>query len=255
MLSKRIIPCLDVLNNQVVKGVKFQNHRVVGDIVELAAHYSQQGADELVFYDIDASTRQSGVSPQWVSQIAKTINIPFCVAGGIRSIKQAYAILNAGADKISINSPALERPQLINELVATFGQQCVVVGVDSNLVNNEYVVCQYTGDSKKTLQTTRSTLDWVKEIESRGAGEIVVNCMQQDGVKNGYDIMHLSAVTNSVNIPVIASGGAGVMAHFDAVFAKTSVSGALAASVFHSGYIAIPRLKQYLQAQNHIIRV
>ncbi|WP_440993362.1 imidazole glycerol phosphate synthase subunit HisF [Cysteiniphilum litorale] len=255
MLTKRIIPCLDVLNDQVVKGVKFQNHRIVGDIVTLATHYSEQGADELVFYDIAASTRKQGVSPQWVTDIAKAINIPFCVAGGIRSVDQARIILNAGADKISINSPALERPELIDELVDAFGQQCVVVGVDSNQMDGEYVVCQYTGDVAKTLKTTRSTKDWVKEVAKRGAGEIVVNCMQQDGVKNGYDITHLAAISQMVNIPVIASGGAGEMMHFNEVFQKTRVSGALAASVFHSGSIDIHELKAYLKTHGQTIRM
>lgn len=255
MLTKRIIPCLDVLNDQVVKGVKFQNHRIVGDIVTLATHYSEQGADELVFYDIAASTREQGVSPQWVADIAKAINIPFCVAGGIRSIDQARTILNAGADKISINSPALERPELIDELVDAFGQQCIVVGVDSNYIDNEYVVCQYTGDVEKTLKTTRRTKDWIKEIVKRGAGEIVINCMQQDGVKNGYDIAHLAAISQEVNIPVIASGGAGEMMHFNEVFQKTRVSGALAASVFHSGSIDVCELKAYLKTHDHNIRI
>ncbi|WP_440616968.1 imidazole glycerol phosphate synthase subunit HisF [Cysteiniphilum sp. 6C5] len=255
MLTKRIIPCLDVLNDQVVKGVKFQNHRIVGDIVTLATHYSAQGADELVFYDIAASTRQQGVSPKWVTDIAKAINIPFCVAGGIRSIDQARIILNAGADKISINSPALERPALIDELVDAFGQQCIVVGVDSNYIDSEYVVCQYTGDVEKTLKTKRQTEDWVKEIVKRGAGEIVINCMQQDGVKNGYDIAHLAAMSQVVNIPVIASGGAGEMMHFNEVFQKTRVSGALAASVFHNGSIQMSELKAYLRTHDHNIRM
>lgn len=255
MLTKRIIPCLDVLNDQVVKGVKFQNHRIVGDIVTLAKHYSEQGADELVFYDIAASTRKHGVSPKWVTDIAKAINIPFCVAGGIRSVDQARTILNAGADKVSINSPALERPELIDELVDAFGQQCVVVGIDSNDIDGEYVVCQYTGDVEKTLKTTRSTKDWVTEVAKRGAGEIVINCMQQDGVKNGYDIAHLAVVSHMVNIPVIASGGAGEMMHFNEVFQRTRVSGALAASVFHSGSIEIRELKAYLKTHGQTIRM
>ncbi len=256
MLTKRIIPCLDVLNDQVVKGIQFQNHHVIGDMVELAQYYSDEGADELVFYDISASTRGKGVCPQWVTKIAKAINIPFCVAGGIRCVEQARSILNSGADKISINSPALERPDLISELVGAFGQQCVVVGVDSNKINDdEYVVCQYTGNIEKTLKTTRNTLDWVKEIASRGAGEIVINCMQQDGVKNGYDIAHLSEVANAVNIPVIASGGAGEMKHFYELFEHAAVSGALAASVFHSGSIKINELKNYLKSHDQIVRV
>ncbi len=254
MLAKRIIPCLDVKDGQVVKGVQFKNHKVVGDILELACYYSAQGADELVFYDITASSDQRGVCKTWVNDVAREINIPFCVAGGIRSLEDAEAVLYAGADKISINSPALERPELIDELVKRFGQQCVVVGIDSRTVENSYVVCQYTGKVEKTIMTQRDTLSWVKEVQDRGAGEIVLNCMNQDGVKKGYDLAQLSLMREGVNIPLIASGGAGNLAHFYEVFNESQVDGALAASVFHSKLIEIPTLKNYLSKQGITVR-
>ncbi|MDA7742322.1 imidazole glycerol phosphate synthase subunit HisF [Francisellaceae bacterium] len=246
MLAKRIIPCLDVKDGRVVKGVQFKNHKVVGDILELARYYSDQGADELVFYDITASSDQRGVCKAWVNDVAREINIPFCVAGGIRSLEDAEAALQAGADKISINSPALERPELIDELVKCFGQQCVVIGIDSRRINNNYSVCQYTGNAEKTIMTQRDTFSWVKEVQERGAGEIVLNCMNQDGVKKGYDLEQLSLVRGVTNIPLIASGGAGSLSDFREVFDKTNVEGALAASVFHSKIIEIPQLKNYL---------
>lgn len=246
MLTKRIIPCLDVKNGVVVKGVKFRNHRVIGDIIELAKKYSQAGADELVFYGIAASPNNELVSIKLIQEIAKTINIPFCVAGGIKCVADARAILNQGADKISVNSAALARPDLINELVDAFGTQCVVVGIDSRDVDGEFKVCQYTGSSDKTVQTLHDPISWAKEVQLRGAGEIVLNCMNQDGVKSGYDLAHLKAVKSSVNIPVIASGGAGKIQHFIDVFKHTSIDGALAASVFHDDIISIQDLKSEL---------
>ena len=254
MLARRIIPCLDVRNGQVVKGVQFKNHRVVGDIVELARLYSAAGADELVFYDITASSERRSVDQNWVGRIAEHIDIPFCVAGGIRSVADARAILYAGADKVSINSPALADPGLIDELVAVFGQQCVVVGIDSLRQDDRYVVCQYTGDESKSIKTIRDPLQWVQEVQARGAGEIVMNCMNQDGVKNGYAISHLQAVRACCKVPLIASGGAGTMAHFAEVFEQADVDGALAASVFHSRQIAIADLKAYLAEQGIAVR-
>lgn len=254
MLAKRIILCLDVRDGKVVKGVQFQNHRIVGEIIELAAHYSKAGADELVFYDITASCDDRTVSTQWVSDVARYINIPFCVAGGIRSVLDAEKILNAGADKISINSPALENPDLISELSKEFGQQCVVVGIDSRLDDADYRVCQYTGDIKKMKSTSRLTTEWVKEVESRGAGEIVLNCMNQDGKRAGYDINQLSRIRELTTLPIIASGGAGTMNDFFDVFRIANVEGALAASVFHSGAIAIAELKTFLKSQQIEIR-
>ncbi|MCC2645641.1 MAG: imidazole glycerol phosphate synthase subunit HisF [Burkholderiales bacterium] len=251
MLKKRIIPCLDVRDGQVVKGIQFRNHEIVGDIVELAIRYSNSGADELVFYDITASSDNRSVSKTWVYDIAKKINIPFCVAGGIRTLADAENILANGADKISINSPALENPPLINELAKRFGTQCIVVGIDSKIVANKYIVNQYTGDETKTIQTKRELLSWAKEVEERGAGEIVLNCMNQDGVRQGYDIIQNKLLSDAINIPVIASGGAGSPLHFLDIFTQTRVTGALAASVFHKQIIQIGELKQYL-AQNGV---
>ena len=246
MLTKRIIPCLDVKNGKVVKGVQFDNHRVVGDILELAEYYSASGCDELVFYDITASCDQRSVSREWIKNVARVIDIPFCVAGGIRTLQDAEMVLNAGADKISINSPALENPDLINSMAEVFGQQCIVVGIDSRAVEQEYVVCQYTGDSAKRQQLTLKTLDWVTEVQQRGAGEIVLNCMNQDGMRRGYDLEQLSLVRAHTSLPLIASGGAGSMQDFAQVFAMAHVDGALAASVFHNGTIKIPELKEFL---------
>ena len=251
MLTKRIIPCLDVKNGKVVKGVQFQNHKIVGDIVALAEFYSNQGADELVFYDITASSEQRVVNDLWVKQIAEKINIPFCVAGGIRGLDDAEKILNAGADKISVNSPALENLNLINQLVKKFGQQCVVIGIDSLEVEDNYYVCQYTGDINKTRTLNKLTADWIQEVQDRGAGEIVLNCINHDGVRKGYDIKQLSTMRKITRIPLIASGGAGDMQHFLAVFEEAAIEGALAASVFHKGQIEIDQLKKYLKS-NHI---
>ena len=256
MLSRRIVPCLDVRDGRVVKGVRFRDHVDMGDIVELALRYRDEGADELVFYDITASPQGRSVDRDWVERVARTIDIPFCVAGGIRSVDEARAVLHAGADKVSVNSPALERPELIDELAAAFGVQCVVVGVDSlRDADGEWRVRQYTGDPSKTRALARRTLDWVAEAQRRGAGEIVLNCMGSDGVRQGYDIEQLKAVRALCQVPLIASGGAGEPVHFRDAFAEADVDGALAASVFHSGAIAIPTLKQYLQAQGVAIRI
>lgn len=246
MLKKRIIPCLDVRNGQVVKGVQFRNHEVVGDIIELSKHYSNAGADELVFYAITASSDDKNNDRTWVREIAKHINIPFCVAGGIRSIAMAEEVLANGADKISINSPALENPALVEELAKRFGSQCVVVGIDSWEQNGAYQVLQYTGDEHKTIESRRNTIEWAKEVVSRGAGEVVLNCMNQDGVRKGYDLVQTKLLSENVSVPVIASGGAGEMAHFKDLFLQTKATGGLAASVFHKGIMSIPDLKQYL---------
>jgi cyclase len=237
-----------------VKGVQFRNHRVVGDIIELAARYCEEGADELVFYDITASPDGRSVDRSWVTAVARELDIPFCVAGGIRSIADAEDVLHKGADKISINSPALERPRLIDELAARFGSQCVVLGVDSREENGAYLVYQYTGDPDRTTAASRSTVDWVQEAQARGAGEIVLNCMNQDGVRQGYDVTQLQTVRDVSLVPLIASGGAGAMQHFDRVFAEARVDGALAASVFHSAEIRIPDLKRYLLKQGINVR-
>ena len=255
MLSRRIIPCLDVRDGQVVKGVRFRDHVAMGGIVDLALRYRDEGADELVFYDITASPEGRSVDRGWVEKVARVIDIPFCVAGGIRSVDEARAVLHAGADKVSVNSPALERPALVEELAAAFGVQCVVVGVDSlRDADGEWRVRQYTGDPSKTRALARRTLDWVVEAQRRGAGEIVLNCMGSDGVRQGYDIEQLKAVRAVCRVPLIASGGAGTPEHFRDAFAAADVDGALAASVFHSGAIAIPTLKQYLQTQGVAVR-
>lgn len=246
MLTRRIIPCLDVRAGYVVKGVRFKDHKVVGDIAELATRYAQQGADELVFYDITASCDDRVVDKKWIKKLAQFLRIPFCVAGGIRSLQDAETILHFGADKISINSPALERPEFISECVAAFGQQCVVVGIDSVQIQSDYQVCQYTGNIDRSQQLSKRTVDWVREVEQRGAGEIVLNCMDQDGVRNGYDITQLNRIRAQTSLPLIASGGAGSYQDFADVFEQADVDGALAASVFHSGNITIPELKQFL---------
>jgi cyclase len=239
----------------VVKGVQFRNHRVVGDILELAERYCNEGADELVFYDITASPDDRSVDRSWVTRVARVLDIPFCVAGGIRSVADAEDVLNKGADKISINSPALANPGLITDLARRFGSQCVVIGVDSREERDDYFVYQYTGDPDKTQAAQRTTTDWVTEVQERGAGEIVLNCMNQDGVRQGYDTEQLATMRAICNVPLIASGGAGSKEHFLAVFEKAKVDGALAASVFHSAEIPIPVLKEYLaDNQVHIRR-
>ncbi len=246
MPARRIIPCLDVKDGRVVKGVQFRDHRDAGDIVESAIRYRDEGADELVFYDITASAEGRGLDPAWVRRIARVIDIPFAVAGGVRSRDQAAACLDAGADKVSINSPALERPDLIGELARDFGSQCVVLGVDSFERGGDYLVKQYTGSPDATRDTGRRTLDWVREAAERGAGEIVLNCMRRDGVRTGYDIAHTAAVAAAVSVPVIASGGAGAPEHFRDAFLEAGASGALAATIFHDRLIAIPDLKEFL---------
>jgi cyclase len=255
MLTRRIIPCLDVKDGKVVKGVRFRDHVVVGDIVALALRYRDAGADELVFYDIAASPENRAVDPAWVERVAREIDIPFCVAGGIRSVEDARTVLHAGADKISINSPALERPSLIAELADAFGVQCVVVGIDSLRDDDgEWRVRQYTGAPSRTRATPRRMLDWIVEVQGRGAGEIVLNCMGSDGVRNGYDIEQLRAARTVCRVPLVASGGAGTREHFRDVFAEGDVDGALAASVFHSGAIAVPDLKSWLRDQGIAVR-
>ena len=234
-------------DGKVVKGVRFRDHKVVGDILELAARYRDSGADELVFYDITASPEGRSVAPEWVSRVARVLDIPFCVAGGIRSIAEAEAVLNAGAEKISVNSPALAEPELIDRLSRRFGSQCVVVGVDSQSTAAGYRVHQYTGDPNRDRDTGRATHDWVREVQSRGAGEIVLNCMASDGVRTGYDVTQLQAIRELCHVPLIASGGAGAPEHFRDVFRDADVDGALAAGVFHSGAVEIGALKRFLR--------
>lgn len=256
MLSRRIIPCLDVRDGHVVKGVRFRDHAVVGGIVDLALRYRDAGADELVFYDITASPQGRTVDCNWVERVARVIDIPFCVGGGLRSVEEARAVLYAGADKVSINSPALERPELIAELAEAFGTQCVVVGIDSlRDADGQWRVRQYTGDPSRTQALARQTLDWIGEVQRLGAGEIVLNCMGSDGVQSGYDVEQLARARAVCSVPLVASGGAGAPEHFRDVFARADVDGALAASVFHSGAIELAALKRWLAAQSVAIRL
>lgn len=241
-------------DGRVVKGVRFRNHRDAGDILELAARYRDAGADELVFYDITASPEGRAVDRGWVGAVAGLLDVPFCVAGGIRSVADAEVVLNSGADKVSVNSPALADPDLINRLSERFGVQCVVVGIDSQVQNGTYGVYQFTGDPQRTRHTQRATLDWVREVQERGAGEIVLNCMASDGVRRGYDLEQLAAVRAVCNVPLIASGGAGACEDFAAVFSRARVDGALAAGVFHDGSIAIDELKRYLNDRRIEVR-
>lgn len=255
MLSRRIIPCLDVRGGRVVKGVRFRDHVDMGDIVELAMRYRDQGADELVFYDIGASPEGRSVDYAWVERVARLIDIPFCVAGGIRDVDTARRVLHAGADKVSVNSPALERPALVSELADAFGVQCVVVGIDSIREDDgQWRVRTNTGDPSKTRAPGARTLDWIAEVQRLGAGEIVLNCMDNDGVRRGYDVEQLRQARALCKVPLVASGGAGQMEHFADAFEQADVDGALAASVFHSGAISIPELKRFLRERQIEVR-
>ncbi len=227
---------------------------MVGDILELAARYRDAGADELVFYDITASPEGRVVDRSWVHRVARVLDIPFCVAGGIRSVSDAEEVLNAGAEKISINSPALADPALVDRLSARFGAQCVVVGIDSQQIEGRYRVYQFTGDPTRTRDGGRETLAWVDEVQGRGAGEIVLNCMGSDGVRRGYDLAQLSAVRARCRVPLVASGGAGSAAHFREVFQQAGVDAALAAGVFHSGALSIGEVKSELLAAGIAVR-
>ncbi|TPW05576.1 MAG: cyclase [bacterium] len=255
MTARRIIPCLDVKDGRVVKGVRFQGHTDMGDAADLAARYRDHGADELVFYDITASPEGRTLDYGWVRDIARLLDIPFSVAGGIRSVDQAARCLDHGADKVSINSPALERPELIAEMADRLGSQCVVVGVDSKRSGEDWVVHQYTGDPDASRAAGRRTMDWIVEAQTLGAGEIVLNCMDEDGVRRGYDIAQLAAARALLTVPLVASGGAGAASHFLDVFEQADVSGALAASVFHTGTLAIPDLKAFLSDAGQEMRL
>jgi cyclase len=255
MLSRRIIPCLDVRAGRVVKGVRFREHRDMGDILVLAKRYRDEGADELVFYDIAASPAGRSVERAWVRKVAEILDIPFCVAGGIGSVEEARAILAAGADKISVNTPALRRPELIGELAAAFGSQCVVVGIDSRFRDGTWRVSMNTGDPERSRDLERPTLEWIEEAVERGAGEIVLNCMSADGTREGYDLEQLAAARRVCRVPLVASGGAGAVEHFEAVFREADADAALAASVFHSGQIRIPELKRALSAAGIAVRL
>ncbi len=255
MLAKRIIACLDVKDGKVVKGIRFKNHEPVGEIKDLAIRYQEEGADELVFYDITASADGRRVSKIWVKTIARFLNIPFCVAGGIRSVDDAAEVLLSGADKISINSPAIKNPRLITELSNRFGQQCIVVGIDSMQVGSDYEVCCYTGYESTTQRTRKKTMEWLKEVQSLGAGEIVLNCMDRDGTGSGYDLKQLKLARETVSIPLVASGGARTIEDFEKVFQESRVDAALGAGAFHNRKLVISELKLALAQRRIEIRL
>ena len=255
MITKRIIPCLDVKDGKVVKGIQFKNHQVVGSILDLAEKYSNDGADELVFYDISASTKGSIVEKNWISKIADVVNIPFCVAGGIKSVEDARQILNLGADKISINTPAIDNPDLIYDLSNEFGSQCVVIGMDVKYIGDQAFIFAKTGSEKTSHSTNLNAKDWLIRVQDLGAGEVVVNAMGNDGVKSGYSIELLNSLEDICSIPMIASGGAGGPRDFINVFEKTNVDGALAASIFHRNEYSIKEIKESLKANSINIRI
>tara|TARA_B110000008_G_scaffold38718_1_gene35523 strand:- start:32 stop:799 length:768 start_codon:yes stop_codon:yes gene_type:complete len=255
MITKRIIPCLDVKNNKVVKGIQFKNHEIVGSIVDLAEKYSNDGADELVFYDISASTHGSVVNKNWISKIAEVINIPFCVAGGIKTLEDAKQILNLGADKISINTPALNNPHLISELSNSFGSQCVVIGMDIKIIDAEAYLFAKTGSERTAFCTNKKALDWLQEVQDLGAGEVVINAMRKDGVRDGYDIELLQSLETKCSIPMIASGGAGGPDDFINVFEQTNVDGALAAGIFHRNEFSVGQIKKALKTNKENVRI
>ncbi|MEM6766733.1 MAG: imidazole glycerol phosphate synthase subunit HisF [Bacteroidota bacterium] len=252
MLTKRIIPCLDIKNGRTVKGVNFVNIRDAGDPVELAAAYSEQGADELTFLDITATLEGRDTFAELVRRIAREIYIPFTVGGGIRKVEDVSRLLDAGADKVSVNSAAVRSPELVNELAQEFGNQCIVVAIDANQVEDgSWRVFTHGG----TRPTELEAIAWAKEVESRGAGEILLTSMAADGTKAGFSLDITEAISREVQIPVIASGGAGTEGHFLEVLTEGKADAALAASVFHFGSIPIPQLKKYLQEEGILMRI
>ncbi len=251
MLTKRIIPCLDIKNGRTVKGINFLDLRDAGDPVELAAKYAETGADELVFLDISATEEKRKTLANLVLRVAEKINIPFTVGGGISSVEDVDILLHNGADKVSINSSAVKNPQLINDLAAKFGSQCVVVAIDAKQINGKWIVHLVGGK----VPTEIDLFDWAKEVEERGAGEILFTSMDHDGTKNGFANEALSALSENLNIPIIASGGAGNMQHFADTFTKGKADAALAASVFHFHEIDIPDLKWELKMENIPVRL
>lgn len=251
MLAKRIIPCLDIKDGRTVKGVNFVDLRDAGDPVELAWQYSRQGADELVFLDITATHERRKTTVELAKAVARQVNIPFTIGGGINELTDADVLLHAGADKISINSAAVRNPELIDQLAASFGKQFVVVAVDTRKVDGK----DYVHLNGGRLKTDIETADWIKEAESRGAGEILLTSMDHDGTKNGFDCSFLKEINDSLSIPLIASGGAGNKQHFVDVFQQADVDAALAASVFHYGEILIPELKKELDKHGIAVRL
>ncbi len=251
MITKRIIPCLDIKDGRTVKGINFENIKDAGDPVELAIEYAKQGADELVFLDITATNEKRKTLSELVTRIAKHINIPFTVGGGISSVEDVSVLLKAGADKISINTSAIKNPELIRELANQFGSQCIVLAIDTKFEDNNWYVYINGGRIKTDLKT----IDWAKQAETLGAGEILLTSMNNDGTKDGFAIDITKQISETVNIPVIASGGAGTMEHFKNVFINGKADAALAASVFHYKEIAIPELKKYLKLNQIEIRL
>ncbi len=251
MITKRIIPCLDIKDGRTVKGINFENIKDAGDPVELAIKYAKQGADELVFLDITATNEKRKTLSELVTRIAKHINIPFTVGGGISSVEDVSILLNSGADKISVNTSAVKNPQLIKELANQFGSQCVVLAIDTKFEDNDWHVYLNGGRVKTDLKT----IDWAKQAVALGAGELLLTSMNNDGTKDGYAIDITKQISEAVNVPVIASGGAGTMQHFKEIFENGKADAALAASVFHYKEIAIPELKKYLQENNLEIRI
>lgn len=251
MLTKRIIPCLDIKDGRTVKGVNFENLRDAGDAVELGSYYTQHGADELVFLDITATNEKRKTLSALVKKIAAQVNIPFTVGGGISSVEDVSLLLDSGADKISINTSAVKNPNLISELAKRFGSQCVVVAIDAKKDNGEWKV--YLNGGKTA--TDIDVVSWAKQAEHLGAGEILLTSMNHDGTKNGFALDITEKISSSVSIPVIASGGAGNMSHFEEVFAKGKADAALAASIFHFKEIEIPSLKQFLLNKNILVRI
>lgn len=250
MLAKRIIPCLDIKNGETVKGVNFLDLKEVGNPVEMAIKYSQQGADELVFLDISATDERRKTLLPLVKEIAKNINIPFTVGGGINALENVEELLKNGADKITINSAALSNPNLITDVAKRFGSQCMVLAIDTKFVENQHKVFSNGGK----IETEKELFSWAKEVENLGAGEILLTSMNTDGTKAGFAIDITKTLSELINIPVIASGGAGTMLHFEDVFTETKATGALAASIFHFNEIGIPELKNYLKSKNLPIR-
>lgn len=251
MLTKRIIPCLDIKNGRTVKGVNFVDLKDAGDPVELAKKYAETGGDELVFLDISATEERRATLIDLVRKIAAAINIPFTVGGGISSVVDVDVLLRNGADKISINSSAVKNPDLINEIAAKYGSQCVVVAIDAKQIEGDWIVHLVGGK----VPTDLNLFDWAKEVEQRGAGEILFTSMNNDGTKNGFANEALAKLSKIVNIPIIASGGAGTMEHFAETFINGKADAALAASVFHYQEIEIPELKQFLKNKNIAIRL
>ncbi len=251
MLTKRIIPCLDIKDGSTVKGINFENIRDAGDPVELAINYAEQGADELVFLDITATNEKRKTLSELVTRIAKHINIPFTVGGGISSVEDVSVLLNAGADKISVNTSAVKNPQLIKVLADQFGSQCVVLAIDTKFEEGDWFVYLNGGRVKTDIKT----LDWAKQAVKLGAGEILLTSMNNDGTKNGFALDITRTISEAVNVPVIASGGAGNMEHFTDIFINGKADAALAASIFHYKEIAIPDLKKFLKNNNIEIRI